>query len=174
MISSKVSHVFIDHGFDDDTFRKQFISQMFTSQSIKDLLPSAKGQKETLVEAVLEALSNGQLTTNDILLNHVKNSRMWLSFKIGGYMQLPNDLLPASKLIDNFGVEGWYGPIKDPQSNKVWLIRTIHVDDSYYMGSIQTRQSSTRKCRWTVFAELSSTYIALYWSQGKRIKIKNT
>jgi hypothetical protein len=32
------------------------------------------------------------------------------------------------------------------------------------MGSDQTRQASMRKCRWTVFAELSPTYIALYWS----------
>jgi hypothetical protein len=159
------SNVFTDHGFQDDIFQQQFISQQFTVQSLRELLPSSKGNqsKVELVQHILEAINNGQLTPDEILLNYVKRSRMWLSFKLGKYTQLPNNLKPASQLIDSFGEEGWYGPVIDKDSRKVWLIRTFHIDDKYYAGSTQIRQASTRKLRWTVFAELTPTYVALSW-----------
>lgn len=159
------TNVFIDYGFEDEIFRQQFISQEFAIQALRELASTSVGKnaKEALVEKVIKDLRTGQLTMDDILLNYVKRPRMWLSFKLGQYTELPKDLNPASQLIDSFGDDGWYGPVLDQDSDKAWLIRIHQVTELYYVGIGEARQTAERKYRWTVVAELSSTHTALSW-----------
>ena len=159
------TNVFVDNGFQDEIFRQQFISQEFSIQSLRELVPVSEGKntKEALVEKVTRDLRTGQLTIDDILLSYVKRPRMWLSFKLGQYTELPKDLNPASQLIDSFGDDDWYGPILDQDIDKAWLIRTHQVTELYYIGIGEARQTAERKYRWTVIAEVSSTHVALSW-----------
>ena len=159
------TNIFVDNGFQGEAFRQQFISQEFTIQSLRELVSSSGGKttKDSFVEKVTRNLKSGELTTNDILLSYVQRPRMWLSFKLGQYTELPKNLNPASRLIDRFGDDGWYGPILDKNSNKVWLIRTHKVTELYYIGIGEARQTAERKYRWTVIAEINPTYVAFSW-----------
>lgn len=159
------TNVFVDSGFQNGNFRQQFISQEFTIQSLRELAPVSgrKTTKEELAAIVCRNLGTGQLTQDDVLLSYVKRPRMWLSFKLGQYKKLPKNLNPASQLIDSFSNDGWYGPIHDPDSDKAWLIRIHQVPEPYFEGIGEDRHIAERKYRWTIVAELSSTYVALSW-----------
>lgn len=163
----KSIHAFVDHGFSPGReFCEQLLSSNeFTSETLK-LISSVTSRlkKSELAIHIANALEKGQLTSDQILVGYVKQPRQWLSLKQGKLMQTPS-LNNSASLLTEFGQEGWYGPIQEPnEPHKKWYIRTYKIDDSIYRGSGTASQLDKRDIRWSVIAEVAQDYIALSWN----------
>ncbi|MCM0592789.1 MAG: hypothetical protein HEQ35_28495 [Gloeotrichia echinulata IR180] len=153
-------NAFVDNGYDPGReFCEKFLSSSeFTVETLQ-LICSGSGRlkKAELVVDIVDEFEKGKLTSDEILLAYVKQSRTWLSLKLGKCVCTPN-LKPAASLLKEFGQDGWYGPIQEPsQPHKKWYIRTYLIDDS---GS----QLDKRDIRWSVIAEVTKDYVALSWN----------
>jgi len=78
---------FVDYGFPSGVdFCIQFLSSPeFNTTILRKLAPSAssKEKKQDLAIRIAHALKQEQLPLNQVLLEYVKQSRMWLSLKQG-------------------------------------------------------------------------------------------
>jgi len=159
------------HAFAKDSFSSkrdfclQFLSSVeFNAATLKELAPSASSQtkKEQIVMHIAQSLDKGELTLNEVLLAYVKQPRKWLSIKQGRCICTPNLKSPAL-LLEEFGDDGWYGPIQEFTGQQKWYVRTYKIIDYIRRGSGETSQIDKRYIRWTVVAEVSDNYVALSW-----------
>jgi hypothetical protein len=167
---------FIDRGFpDSQTFCTQFLySPEFSASTLKTLVKQGKTQPKYDQAASLAAsLESQTLDPEEVLRAFVQQPRKWLSFKLGHCTEYPV-FEAASNLLTKFGQEGWYGPIKDQDSSRIWYIRTCKVpfyEQVYQAEGIsegeiaeQANSVATYKIRWTVLAEIGTNYVALSWN----------
>lgn len=127
------------------------------------------------------SLEDKSIDPDEILLAFAQQPRKWLSIKLGSTEQYPISE-PASRLLTEFGKEGWYGPIKDPEASRRWYIRTSKVpffEQTYQAegaseGEIAERAKSVAsyQIRWTVLAEIGSNYAALSWNGFRHNDLK--
>ncbi|WP_414754874.1 hypothetical protein [Anabaena sp. CCY 9910] len=160
-------NAFVDHGFSPGKeFCEQFLSSNeFTVETLR-LISSGTGRlkKAELVEHIANALEKGKLTSDEILLAYVKQSRTWLSLKQGTCAVIPNLNAPAS-FLKEFGQDGWYGPIHESnQPEKKWYIRTHKIVDYVRRGQGIASELDERYIRWSVIAEIAQDYVALSWN----------
>lgn len=97
------------------------------------------------------------------MLAYVKQSRTWLSIKTGLHLSNPTLNSPAL-LLREFGKEGWYGPIQDPNQEKTWYIKTYKITDRVLATDGDTSPIDSRNIRWSVIAEIGKNYVALSWN----------
>lgn len=167
---------FIDKGFPDSkTFCTQFLySPEFNLNALKSLTKSKKNRsKYDLAVSITASLEDKIINPEEVLLAFVQQPRKWLSVKLGDFEKYPTSE-PASRLLTEFGEEGWYGPIKDPEASHTWYIRTFKVPffEQVYQaegaseGEIaeQSKSVASYQIRWTVLAEIGSNYAALSWN----------
>lgn len=160
-------NAFVDHGFSQGReFCEQFLSSNeFTVETLQ-LISSGTGRlkKAELAVNIADALEKGKLTSDDVLLAYVKQSRTWLSLKLGTCAFSPN-LNSAASLLQEFGEDGWYGPIQQlNQPEKKWYIRTHKIVDYVRRGAGSASQLDERYIRWSVTAEVAQDYVALSWN----------
>lgn len=160
-------NAFVDNGFPSGIeFCIQFLSSCeFNVAALRKLVPPStpsKEKKHELAWRVAHALEQGQLTWNQVLLEYVKQPRMWLSLKQGQCEKTPNLKSPA-QLLWGFGEQGWYGPITDSTNHRKWYIHISKIPDYVRRGSGEASQVDTRYIRWPVIAEVSHNYVALHW-----------
>ena len=120
---------FVDRGFPDSkTFCTQFLySPELSLNTLKSLVKSGKSQqKYDLAFSLATALEDQTIDSEKILLAFAQQPRKWLSFKLGHCEKYPV-LKKASNLLTEFGEDGWYGPIRDPETSRKWYIRTHKV-----------------------------------------------
>jgi len=158
---------FVDHGFSDRDFLQRFlVSSEFTATTLKKILPSAKSSqgKDSLANDIIDALDNGVITENDVLLAYIEQPKQWLSFQLGKHLEEPK-LADSAFLLRNFGEEKWYGPIFNKKRNKKWYIRVHKVPNPSYIGIGETRKlDRSQNIRWIVAAEIADGYISLHWN----------
>ncbi|MBD1933336.1 MULTISPECIES: hypothetical protein [Cyanophyceae] len=159
-------NAFVDNGFPSGIdFCIQFLSSPeFNVVTLRKLAPSAssKEKKQDLALRVAHALEQGQLTSNQVLLEYVKQPRMWLSLKQGQCEKTPNLKSPA-QLLREFGKQGWYGPITDSTTPRKWYIHISKIPDYVRRGSGEASEVDKRYIRWPVIAEVRHNYVALHW-----------
>lgn len=162
-------NAFVDSGFSPGReFCVKFLSSKeFTVNILRGLISSGKRnlRKDEIASGVADALEKGKLTSDEILLTYVKQSRTWLSLKIGQHLQTPN-LNSPTLLLNEFGEEGWYGPIHDSSQEQTWYIRTYKITDRLLtknQAPSQIGQIDSRNIRWSVIAQVSENYVALSW-----------
>ncbi len=159
-------NAFVDHGYDPGReFCEKFLSSSeFTVETLQLICSeSDRLKKFELAVYVADALEKGKLTSDEILLAYVKQSRTWLSLKLGKCACTPN-LKPAASLLKEFGQDGWYGPIQEPsQPHKKWYIRTYRIVDYVRRGAGSASKLDERYIRWSVIAEVDKNYLALSW-----------
>ena len=159
-------NAFVDCGFPPgrDFCVKFLSSKEFTADILRGLISSGQRnlKKDVVASKVADALEKGNLTPDEVLLAYVKQPRTWLSIKTGLHFLTPTLNSPAL-LLSEFGEEGWYGPIQEPNQPKYWYIRTYKIIDRLLAGNDGTSQIKSRNIRWSVIAEVSETYVALSW-----------
>jgi hypothetical protein len=159
-------NAFVDNGFPSGIdFCFQFLSSPeFNVVTLRKLAPSAssKEKKQELALRIAHALDQDQLTLNQVLLEYVKQPRMWLSLKQGQCEKTCNFKSPA-QLLREFGEQGWYGPITDSTNHRKWYIHISKIPDYVRRGSGEASQVEKRYIRWPVIAEVSHNYVALHW-----------
>ncbi|WP_414530563.1 hypothetical protein [Nodularia chucula] len=159
-------NAFVDHGYNPGReFCEKFLSSNeFTVETLQLISSQKHGLKKAdLAVDIANALEKGKLTPEEILLAYVKQSRTWLSLKLGTCARTPN-LNSSAPLLQEFGQDGWYGPIQDPnQPQKKWYIRTYKIDDSVRGGTGTTSKPDKRDIRWSLIAEVDRDYLALSW-----------
>ncbi len=160
-------NAFVDNGFPSGIeFCTQFLSSCeFNVPTLRNLVPPStpsKEKKQDLALRIAHALEKGQLTPNQVLLEYVKQPRAWLSLKQGQCETTPN-LKSPNLLLQEFGEQGWYGPIKDSTTCRIWYIHTSRISDYVRRGIGEATQVDQRDIRWTVIAEVSHNYVALHW-----------
>lgn len=158
-------NAFVDNNYPPGKeFCVKFLSSPeFKVETLRTLISSTKSQRKDEIAAnIADALENKSISSEDVLLAYVKQPRTWLSIKTGssGFLaQQPNS--PTS-LLSEFGKDGWYGPIKEPNEKKEWYVRTYKITD-YFRGIGIASQLDERYIRWSVIAEVGENYIALSW-----------
>ena len=162
------SKAFVDNAFPSDVdFCIQFLSSSeFHVPTLRKLASSASREekKQDLAIRIAHALKQDQLPLNQVLLEYVKQSRMWLSLKQGQCEKTP-DLKSPELLFWEFGEEGWYGPITDSTNlRRKWYIHISKIPDYVRRGSGEASQVDKRYIRWSVIAEVSHNYVALHWN----------
>lgn len=160
-------NAFVDHGYNPGReFCEKFLSSNeFTVETLEQI-SSEKGrlQKAELAVNIANALEKGKLTPEEILLAYVRQSRTWLSLKLGICARTPN-LNSSISLLTEFGQDGWYGPIQEPnQPQKKWYIRTYKIDDSARVRTGNTSKPDKRDIRWSIVAEVEKNYLAVSWN----------
>ena len=91
------------------------------------------------------------------------------SYKIQPCIILPSsddfvNLNSSASLLQEFGQDGWYGPIHEPnEPKKKWYIRTYRIVDYVRRGSRTASQLDDRYIRWSVIAEVDKDYLVLSW-----------
>ncbi|TBR60722.1 hypothetical protein B4U84_07670 [Westiellopsis prolifica IICB1] len=160
-------NAFVDHGFPPgEEFCVKFLSSNEFTRETLQLISSgtSRVKKDELAIYIVNAFEKGQLTSDDILLAYVKQPRTWLSLKLGKCARTPN-LNSAASLLQEFGQDGWYGPIQEQnQPHKKWYIRTYKIDDSVRRGTGTDSQPDKRDIRWSVIAEVTKDCVALCWN----------
>jgi hypothetical protein len=150
------SNAFIDDNFPQGKeFLVNFLnSPEFNLDTLRKIKPSnsSRSKKFEIAQDIAVAFEKGDLSANQILLPYVKRSRQWLSFRLG-QVQAKSKQKNPKLLLNEFGNEGWYGPLQDNQNNNNYYIRIQKITDY-----------SDRSIRWTVIAEVSSSHIALSWN----------
>ena len=63
----------------------------------------------------LTFFEKGNLSADQILLPYIRRSRQWLSFGLGKAQAKPEKKEPKL-LLNEFGRDGWYGPLGDGQN----------------------------------------------------------
>jgi hypothetical protein len=172
-------------------FLKDFLSQEFKSPALQNLISKAQvytkknTSKDELVNKIVNLVQAGKLNEESILESYIKAPRMWLSFKLGNYRQLPNLKDPAS-LLYSFGENGWHGPVTDIVTGKQYYIHAerhqgyVKNENPKVSGEIDLADSkeevSKKYFRWTVIAEVSQKYIAFSWynfSLSEELQLKS-
>lgn len=159
--------VFIDNGYPSGyEFLEKFLSSPdFLSKTLYEINPLHRSFNKTQkASEIINLLKQGVLTKNEILLSYVKQTRNWLSFKKKSktlsFPQFQDPLI----LLENFGDDGWYGPIKDPDSSRVWYIYILKISDFTHRGIQNNLTVDQRFIRWSVIAEVSQHYLSLIWN----------
>jgi hypothetical protein len=158
---------FVDNGYSQGSeYCRQFLSSPeFKQKTLLSILgyPLTRSNKKIeLSQKITESLEKKQISDNEVLLAYVKQPRMWLSLKTGEHSQIPR-LMPPAQLLDQFGEEGWYGPIVDSNSPRIWYIRTHKVINRLGdTGEIRPIEGSY--IRWSVIAEIDDNYVAFSWN----------
>lgn len=162
-----MSNAFVDHGFSSGKeFCEKFLSSPeFTLETLQLILSgTSRLKKDELAVHIANALETGQITSDEILLAYVKQSRTWLSFKLGMCACTPN-LNSSASLLQEFGQDGWYGPIQESnQSKKKWYIRSHRIVEYVRRGQGIADQLDKRYIRWSVIAEITQDYVAFSWN----------
>jgi len=172
---------FLDLGYPDgDFFCEKFLSSPeFTSELLKQINKkfniekrSPKKDKEGYAHNLTQAIRFNELNTNDLLLEYVKKPRTWLSFKLGSCLNYP-ELKQPKNLLKEFGEAGWYGPIKESNSSKIWYVKTHKFDHHIPRKADididgQTKSFDTASIRWPVIAEVDEKYLAIHWDGFSR------
>ncbi len=167
---------FVDLGYPEGHFfcEKFLSSPEFTSDLLKEINKkfkiekrSPKKDKEGYAYNLAQAIRFKELSANDLLLEYVKKPRVWLSFKIGSCSNYP-DINKPEILLKQFGEVGWYGPIKEFNSSKVWYIKTHKFDhhipqEAYIDHDGKTKSFDLASIRWPIIAEVDEKYLALHW-----------
>lgn len=166
MATEKVK-AFVDHYYPDEfSFCRNYLaSPEFTLQMLKSLSSSSGNQlrKEELAFKITQALEQGSLDPKKVLLTYVKRPRMWLSLKRVWYQKSP-EFRDPTLLLKTFGEQGWYGPVKEITTSRIWYIKIHEIPDFSYIGEGENRKiDKERRIRWPIIAEVTSTYIALTW-----------
>lgn len=160
-------NAFVDNGYaPGKEFCEKFLSSNeFTVQTLQLISSgSSRLKKNEVALHIADALEKGKITPEEVLLGYVKQPRMWLSLKLGSCATFPN-LNSSASLLKEFGDDGWYGPIQEPnQPQKQWYIRTYKIDDSIHRGTGTANQPDKRDIRWSVIAEVAKDYVALSWN----------
>ena len=158
---------FVDHGFTDRDFLRQFLSSPeFTISTLKKLVPSAKAnhKKEYLAYDIISALDNQLILESDVLLSYLEQPKQWLSFQVGKHLEEPK-LDNPSFLLRNFGEEKWYGAIFDAKRNKKLYVRIQKVPNPSFIGVGAAKTiDKSQNIRWMVVAEIDSGYVSLHWN----------
>ncbi len=158
-------NAFVDNGFPSGReFCVKFLSSPeFNVVTLQQLASSSKKQgKEAFATLVVDALEKGKFTSEEVLLAYVKQAKTWLSIKIGQYNHTPYLNSPAL-LLTEFGEDGWYGPIEQPNLLTKWYVRTYKITDYVRRGIGTASQLDERYIRWCVIAEVGEQYVALSW-----------
>jgi len=172
---------FVDIGYPDgDLFCEKFLSSPeFTSDLLKEINKkfdvekrSYKKDKEGYAQNLAQAIRFNELSKNNFLLEYVKKPKTWLSFKLGSYLNCPT-LNNPENLLTQFGVIGWYGPIKESNSSKVWYVKIHKFDhciprEAYIDIDGKTKSSDIASIRWPVIAEVDEKYLAIHWDGFSR------
>lgn len=158
-------NAFVDNGFPEGTeFCSQFLkSKEFTTDTLSNIKKSRSRKKIDIASNIVEALEKATISPNQILLEYVKQPRTWLSFKLGK-TTLTYQAKDPQILLQKFGEDGWYGPIRDLENDKNYYIRITKVSDYIKRGSGEANQLDERGIRWSTIAEVSSNYVALSWN----------
>ncbi len=158
-------NAFVDNGFPEGKeFCFQFLhSKEFTTDTLSNIKRSRSRKKIDVASNISEALEKGTISPNRILLEYARQPRTWLSFKLGK-TTLTYQAKDPQILLQKFGEDGWYGPIKDLENNKNYYIRIRKVVDYINRGSGEASQLDERGIRWSTIAEVSTKYVALSWN----------
>jgi hypothetical protein len=161
------SNAFVDNGFSPGhDFCVNFLSSReFSDRALKSLTSSAPRteRKQDTALRIADFIKNGQLSYEKVLLAYVNQPRMWLSLKQGRHTKTPT-LKSPNLLLQEFGDEGWYGPISDSIGNRKWYIRTLKISDYIQIGRGEASQLEQRRRRWSIIAEVGNNYVALSWN----------
>jgi hypothetical protein len=159
-------NAFVDNGYAPGReFCEKFLSSSeFTVETLRLILSgSGRVKKAELAIHIADTLEKGKLTSDEILIPYVKQPRTWLSLQLGTYARTPK-LNSSASLLKEFGQDGWYGPIQEPNHpNKKWYIRTYKIVDYVRRGTGTASQLDERYIRWSVIAEVGKNYLALSW-----------
>ncbi len=141
--------------------RKTFLSSFFrsgefiTKNPLQELLGKTKArnlEKAELASQVADGVINGSIAEANVLLTFVKQSRPWLSFKVGTMgAQTPPRAEDPTSLLYTAGSEDIYGPIEEQGTKVCWYICTHNI---VVLGM---------SLRWHVIAEVADGYLALSW-----------
>lgn len=155
---------------DEENFLLNFLRSFeFRQHTLKNLAPKKSLAKGNLATSINDAVKQGTITTDKIIAEFAKQERHWLSIKLGEIKNQPKFNDPAN-LVSGFGQVGWYGPVLEEGSDKVWYIRTFKQKHETYIGSGEARTVDSRDIRWTVIAEIAPSsikgqhYVALSWN----------
>lgn len=160
-------NAFVDNNFPPGReFCVKFLSSPeFKVETLRTLISSTKSQrKEEIAANIANALEKKLLSSQEVLLAFVKQSRTWLSIKTGSSGIQAQQLNSPKSLLSEFEKDGWYGPIKEPNENKKWYIRTYKITDYVRRGTGIANQLDERYIRWSVIAEVGENYVALSWN----------
>ncbi|MBF2066896.1 MAG: hypothetical protein IGS39_21135 [Calothrix sp. C42_A2020_038] len=128
-------NAFVDCGFPPGRdFSVKFLSSKeFTADILRGLISSGQRnlRKDEVASKVADALEKGKLTPNEVLLEYVKQPRTWLSIQIGLHKSTPTLNSPAL-LLSEFGEEGWYGPIQEPNKLKKYKLENLFKAHCYF------------------------------------------
>lgn len=172
---------FVDLRYQEgDFFCEKFLSSPeFTSELLKEINKkftvekrSSKKDKEGYAHNLAQALRFNELNASDLLLEYVKKTRTWLSFKIGSCLNYPT-LNNPKNLLTQFGGNAWYGPIKESNSSKVWYVKTHKFDhyisrEAYTDIDGKTKSFDIASIRWPIIAEVDEKYLAIHWDGFSR------
>jgi len=170
-VKTKNPDAFLDVGYlEGYPFCQKFLSSPeFTVDFLKSFNVSRRSDlktKEGYAINIAEATESGEIDLNDLLIKYVKKPRVWLSLMQGAYSGTPQLKDPIS-LFFTFGESGWYGPIREATSSKVWYIYTCCVEHyiprEYVDKEGNTKTFDIAYIRWPVIAEVGEKYVALSW-----------
>jgi hypothetical protein len=158
---------FVDNGYPEGReYCIEFLSSPeFKKETLLKLMSlplNNRAVKRDLALEINTRLENNQISYGDILLAYVQQSRTWLSIKIGQHTQNPS-LMQPEQLFTQFGEQGWYGPIQDPDSSRKWYIRTYRIIGRIIRDTGEASQIDEYSIRWSVIAEIDKGYVALSW-----------
>lgn len=174
-------NAFVDNNYPPGRqFCVKFLSSPeFKVETLRTLISSTKSQRKQEIAAnIADALEKKLLSPQEVLLAFVKQPRTWLSIKIGLHLRTPTLNSPES-LLGEFGQEGWYGPIQEPNEKKTWYIRTYKITDRPLTKNETISQIDSLNIRWSVIAEVTENYVALSWdgftfSPTTKERVQNT
>lgn len=170
-VKLKSPDAFLDVGYLEGYpfFQKFLSSPEFTVDFLKSFNVSRKNNlktKEGYAINIAEATESGEIDFNDLLIKYVKKPRVWLSLMQGSSSETPQLKDPLS-LFCTFGESGWYGPIREATSSKVWYIYTCRIEHyiprEYVDKEGNTKTFDIAYIRWPVIAEVGEKYVGLSW-----------
>lgn len=134
----------------------------FLSQTLKKFATYGS-DKESMASSVASNLYNGNIKSDDLLVEYFKQPRQWFSYKIGRYSTIPKFDNP-SILLNEFGQEKWYGPIFCSDDDSYFYIRIYRF--VYYSESNDNNENQIieDKIRWSIIAKVAHNSISLYWN----------
>ena len=164
---SNLKYVLVDTGYRSDG---EFCSALlatgdFEGATLKGLRARG-GTKQELANDAAARIMSGTLDPAEMMLAFCRQSRQWLSFKIGSTAAPLRPQKDARAFLTTFGEEGWYGPFPEPSGDTTWYVfakRSVHklyVDE----GLVQKFP-----VRWHVVAEVSKTYVAFHWNNFSHV-----
>jgi hypothetical protein len=165
MASDKIDirkNAFVDPGYESGrVFAKFFFSSPDVHiNTLKQLVRAdSRTKKDALATELSRLLADGEVDPATILRALARQSRQWLSIRLGRPQQYPS-LLSPEKLLIELGGDGWYGPILDEDGSPKWYIRSSTIPHFFQQG----KNTLPASIRWLTFAEIGKDHTAYSWN----------